>query len=534
MSESPNTALEALKIITNFLSDNSLTIVLLVLLIICRTAISDFISRLYSFSYKDGDKKLGMEAAPPTEEKEKTHELRSVDKKPSPEEESPKIELKGKAWFYDMHKAFGEGRLNDAEASFKKYALDENDEIELEKNKALYLYLRFEECQDNLAIGELKDLARTAKNDDSKFSILRWLSYCFNSGMQYKEEIGLWRAAIKDIKSEPFKTNAIVNLAYALNNEGPSIEAKKLLVSHLSAAEADTQKATLYEALSIIEFSLGNKQISIYCKDKSLEFDVNNRDKLFSSAYEAGNENIDEISISNYTKLIRIDANNSTALNNLGVLASEAGLKIKAVDSYKRASDKNNTLAMANQGYFLLESGFADEAEKIAKEALAQEDPHKNVHSLLTAIDERKETQNKEWKELSKKSLEKQKIIRIFTEQYYFGNPKSLEGDWLASSVYPTTITLEDELINITWIDSAPSLAGGEYIVRLVGEVTGSTISCKYTRERTTNSPSTLLGIAGNTSKQCMGYISVRTGKIELYSTKLEDDFFLCLSRPNN
>jgi len=65
MNESPNTTIETLKILTEFFSDNSITIVLLVLIIINRDAISNFISRLTSFSFKKGDSKLGMVAVAP-------------------------------------------------------------------------------------------------------------------------------------------------------------------------------------------------------------------------------------------------------------------------------------------------------------------------------------------------------------------------------------------------------------------------------------------------------------------------------------
>ena len=320
MDESPNTMIEVFKITTDFLSNNSIFLVSLVLLIICRDAISNFISRLTSLSFKKGNSTLGMEAASPSNGKENTKELPSPDEKPSTEEKDSqvdKVERKEGGWFSEMHIAFGQKRFDDAEAIFKKYALDEKDEVKLEKNKTLYLYFRFEKAKDNKAIEELKDLARTAKTEESKFNSLEWLSFCFRNSLQYGKEIELWRSAIEETESESLKTRAIVNLAYVLNTEDKSTEAKKLIIERLSSTVDDTQKSSLYEVLSKIEQTLGNKSLSIYCKDKSLEFDVNNRDELFNSAYAASDGDIDEISISNYIKLIRIDEDNSTALNNL-------------------------------------------------------------------------------------------------------------------------------------------------------------------------------------------------------------------------
>lgn len=535
MNESSNTTIEALKIVTEFLSNNSITIVLLVLLVINREAISNFISRLTSFSFKKGDSKFGMNAVAPSDSNKTIKEFPSADEKPSPEDKESQVdEIEGKEgqWFSEMHRAFSEKRFDDADAAFKKYALDEKDELKLDKNKALYLYFRFDIAKDNNAVEELKNLTRRAKTEESKFNILMWLSFCLRNSMQYEKEIGLWRSALEETQSEALKTRATVNLAYALNKDDRSIEAKNILVKRLLNAADDAQKSSLYEALSLIEETLGNNSLSIYCKDKSLEFDANNRGELFNSAYAASNENIDEISISNYIRLIRIDDDNSTALNNLGVRAQEAGLKIKAVENYKMSSNYNNTLAMANQGYLLLDAGFTDEAECIAKKALELDDPHQNVHSLIAAISEKKQEQNNEWDKLREKSLDRQKIIRKYTEQYYIGNPDSLKGNWLVSNTYSTNITIEKDIIKATWNEPARALGGSSYEAELKGKVSGSTFEGKYTRMKSDNSPNTLLGLSGNTSQVCIGYISDDGTQIKIISTKLKDDFSLCLSRP--
>lgn len=102
---SPSTALEAFRIFIEFLSSNSKTIVILVLLFICRNAISSFVSRLTSLKYKSGESELGMEAAAPTQDKEKI-DLRTTDDKPSSEDKDAEIEKNEGDWFLAMEKAF--------------------------------------------------------------------------------------------------------------------------------------------------------------------------------------------------------------------------------------------------------------------------------------------------------------------------------------------------------------------------------------------------------------------------------------------
>jgi hypothetical protein len=141
MTDSPDTTIEALNIITGFLSDNSIAILVLVLLIIGRQAISSFISRLTSLSFRRGESELGLEAASPSDSAIQRENLESGVETPAPQKHSDEgnsIEQKAKDedWFSEMHTAFEDGRFEDAEKAFKEYALSESNEVMLEKNKA--------------------------------------------------------------------------------------------------------------------------------------------------------------------------------------------------------------------------------------------------------------------------------------------------------------------------------------------------------------------------------------------------------------
>lgn len=536
MATSTNTAIEALKIITSFFSDNSIIILLIVLLIICRKAVSNFIDRLTSLNFKGVGSELGLEAVAPEDTVSQEKGLHSAIEKPTSEDdEDSDIEDKAKEqdWFAEMRKAFNEGRLDDAEMVFKKYAIDEKDEIKIEKNKAIYFYFRFAKGKDNSAIASLEELAWSSKNEESKFSTLSWLSFCLRDSMQNKKEIKIWEKAAKETSSEKLVTRAIINLSSALNKENEPSKARKLLIERLSTLGDDEQKTGLYQALSRVELSLGNNVISVYCKDKSLEYDPNDREELFNTAYSASDEGVDEISISNYIKLIRIDSDHSTALNNLGVRAQKAELKYKAVENYKKSSNLKNTLAMANQGYLLLDAGFTEEAERIAKSALEIEDPHENIYSLLSAINEKKNEQDSKWKRLSEKSLERQKMIRSYTEQFYLGNANDLEGDWQVSEAITINIKLSKESLNATWLETSAALGGqSSYTIGLKGKVSGSTFSGTYTRKENSDSPPVgFLGLANDKNVSCIGYISDGGNKMNVISSTSNEVFSLSLSR---
>lgn len=534
MNETPNAVVEITKILTGFITDNSIAILFAILLIICKDAISNFISRLISLSYKKGDSEIGFNAVAPVENKDpRNNELSKAEEKPIILDSESEIDGKAKEenWFFEMHTAFSDGNIELAETIFKKYALDEKDEINLEKNKSIYLYFRFSKGKDNSAIAGLEELVRTAKTEESKIESLEWLSLCLKDSLQIKKEISLWQQALDSFKTESILTKAIVSLASVLDRDEQSHVARHILIERLSAIEDDEQKALLYYALSKTEESLGNKTASVYCKDKALEYDPNNRDELFNLAYFAGNEKIDDISLSNYLKLIRIDSQNSMALNNIGVRAQEAGLKIKAIENYKEAAINKNTLAMANQGYLLLDAGFTEEAEEIAKKALGMENIHPNVHSLIAQISERKKTQITEWDKLSEKSFNRQKLIRLFTEQSYLGNSKDLEGFWFTHDKTPINIVIKNNELESSWEEPVLGLTGVKYTIKIAGQVSGSTFTGKCTKNKNSDAPYALLGLPESYSHDCIGFLSEDNGKITVISQKLKDDFSLKLTR---
>ena len=446
-------------------------------------------------------------------------------------------EVQEQNWWPKTTTAFDEGRVDDAKDIFNDYAFKEQDSLKLQWNKTLFLYLLFTEGKDNSAIEQLENLANASTNDKSKYKTLKWLSFCLRDGSQTDKEIEIWRKSINSFRSGNIITNASVDLAYALDRAGNVREAKDLLVSRLESVSTSEEKAKIYSALSQIEKSLGNNRLAIYCKDKSLELDPNNRDELFNAAYNASKEGVDDLSISNYITLLRIDENNSIALNNLGVQAKEADLQLKAVEKYKKASSYDNTLAMANQGFLLVNSGFLEEAEVIAKKALQMENPHENVHLLFTRISKLKKEQDEKWDKLISKSMERQKFIRNYTHAYYEGDNKNFDGDWETGNGNTITINVKEDELDATWQEHSGILSSEKYNVTLTGKVNNSAFLGQYKKikESEQSRRTTLLGLglSSNRDIACVGILSTDGSVFTLISENHKDDFSLALKRKN-
>lgn len=305
-----------------------------------------------------------------------------------------------------------------------------------------------------------------------------------------------------------------------------------MLTSRLNAISTQEEKSKIFAALSQVEKSLDNNKLSIYCKDKSLEFDPNNRDELFNAAYQASEENVDEISISNYITLLRIDRDNSIALNNLGVRAQEAKLMIKAVEKYKESSSYNNTLSMANQGYQLLNAGFVEEAETIARKAVQMEAPHENVYSLLSRISELQKEQDSKWKDLIDKSIARQKFIRNYTEAYYVGMLNNFDGSWDTGNGNIVSITISDDKLQVSWQESIGALTKVLYKVEISGKIAKSSFQGRYKKTKESGQEyAGLLGLSSNKDIACIGILSDDGSTICLVAEDYKNDFSMVLKR---
>lgn len=533
MTESSGITLESLKIISNLLSENAIYIFLAIVLTVYRVAISGFISRLVSLNFTNGDSSLGLQAATLPKEigvAQAQNDSNEASIKNDIITHADENKERNPGWISSLYDAFLDGKFEDADKIFKEYALEEKNENELHEKKSYYLYCRYKFAGDDSALQELENLCALIKSDELKFSCLEWLSFGLLESLQYEKCISMWDSFIKIATNEYIKTKTIINMAHAISKNGNPNEAKAHLSNRLSNILDAKQQSILYRALSEIEKTLGNDLISVYCKDKSLEFDVNNKSELFQSAYAASNENSKAISISNYARLAYIDNKNDIAFNNLGVEAKEAKIDIVGIDSYKKSTALNNTLAMSNQGYALLHAGFSEEAEELANKAIALGNPHNNIYALKTDIEKTKERQYKEWIKIKDTCKSKQKELRKYTEQYYKGEPISLEGEWLVNGEFNTLLSIKDDSIEGSWVERIIGTSSSTCTVKLTGKTSGSTLTA--TLKRINNEkPSGLLSFSSKPEQLCIGYLSDDKNTLTLTSEKMDDNFHQVLSR---
>jgi tetratricopeptide (TPR) repeat protein len=531
MNHSPSTALSIFNSFLELISNNSYLVTTVILAFIFRKPLSNLITRITSFSYKNGDSTIGLNASTNKESVGAVLQVPEPDEKPHHEDDSFAEESTDN-WYVGMQNALHRFSFDEADEIIRLHVLTLDGDSDKADVMGFYLFSKYEKKADPAIFEELEELARVAKTDAIRFQILMWIDTILVRNSDQSKLIEFITKLLKDLNSTQLRFQIIATLATALNTDEKSDEAHALVIENLRnfKSEDESQKFFLYSALSIIERTLGNNSLAVYSKDKSLEYAENNNDGLFDAAYSAGNEDIDEISICNYSKLIRFDSKNGGALNNLGVKAQEADLNIIAIANYKKSAEEKHSLAMANKGYALLKAGFADEAESIAKEAIELGDPHKNIYSLMTAIEEGKDKQAKLWDKLLEKAETRHKLVRQYTEQYYTGSPNTLVGDWMVGDKYYVSTIVEHDTFTTSWTGKNLNSSSNEFNAKLSGKVTGSTFKGHYTMVGG-NKGLTTLSFDGNITHSCIGFISHDGRQITIISAKFEDEFSLTLSK---
>ncbi|MEZ9763518.1 hypothetical protein AB4278_11455 [Vibrio splendidus] len=511
MSEVSDQDTDNLLIFTNFISDNMIWIVILVIIVVYRKGFSDLLTRLTGFDLSNGNSKVGVQAAAPSITS--TNESKAIEQTDSsqdvPEETTIHVKPDEKDWFPAVNQALDIDDLTKAEAIFEMYKVEEKDPKKLFKSKCVFQYLMYRRgnvSNSLLLLEQLTDkIEDEDKDEDHRFYCLIWLSWALSETEQFEKEIALWTKALNKFESESFKVKVVVELALAYKNNNQLDPAKKVLLDTLTSTNASKNISVLFVSLSAIEEKLGNVLHATFCLDKAVEYNPENLDGMFNAAYSASNNKAPELAICNYNLLTKVSPNNALALNNLGVATSEAGLTIKSVENYRLAAQKENTLAMSNQGYSLLNAGFIDEAEEIADKALKLENTHTNIFDLKSRIEEKRKEEKKKWEELLSNSTKQQVNIRKYTDKYYQGKLSELVGTWVLNKSIEIKIE-SGNILNVEW-ETALELLGQKFQCEVTGSIHNATFTGVFSKKPLGRTSQNLFFDQQDRSIECFGYV---------------------------
>lgn len=147
------------------------------------------------------------------------------------------------------------------------------------------------------------------------------------------------------------------------------------------------QEIQLLRALQKIAETTKDDNTNVSVMERILDLNPDDNDARFSLAYKYAQLGNKELALLHYLK-IPVRERSAVAWNNLGVAYDALAMSSKSVDSYRKAEEAGETLAMSNLAYKLMGAGFLSEAQELCDRALKANDYHKNVGLAAARVKE--------------------------------------------------------------------------------------------------------------------------------------------------
>ena len=321
--------------------------------------------------------------------------------------------------------------------------------------KCYYYYLWYKRG-DSSAIAELEKL--TEKEESAQLAYF-FIGRAYEDFGEYSKAMKAYDSAAINSTEPTEKANCIVKKASCLFEDGKTDEAFSVIMREISSSRQEEAKEFLYIGLADLYEKSGDYELRALALEKAIEICPNNSDTTFKVAYSYSKKNFTSLSLLHYNKLLSVDIRNPAALNNIGVAYDELKMPLLSVSFYRKAEEENNTLAMANLAYRLLNSGFKQEASDILDKAKRQEDAHPNVARAIAALSEKEEQESEAEKSILTSAAEQQKFFRSFAEAYFAETvkPAVFNGAWKFPDGIEVKITADDTgFLQAAWEQVSP------------------------------------------------------------------------------
>lgn len=499
--------------------------------LIFRKPFINFVNKLERLKYNKGDSCLEATITPSTEiniEKTITQSttIKTIDEPTIDRVDDNNGDTQTTNWTDGVNFELKKGNIDGARNIFEQAHKDYSSEKEIYMEKSTFLYLVYEKTYKEEILNELEKHIENAKTEEQTTDASSWYVMCLEMTKQYKSSISFLLEKLQTLKEPEQITCMIVTLAdtYLLDSEPES--AQKIITQRLQEKLSNKDYSRLYKKLSEIEDELGNDKNSALCLDKAVEYSPNDKELFFNSAYKASKNGFLAIEISNYDILTTIDPEHSLALNNLGVSADTVKLESIAARYFERASNLGSSLAMSNNGLKLFNAGLMNEAEKLAKKALEDKDPHKSAYTLLNNIKERKEKDSDKWANKKHNAFNMQKKLRTYTYCLYkMDKTKTLSSGWVVNDDTQAKLEMLDLKSFKIEFESTDKK------IYIVGSVENLSLNGVYIESAKSNENNSIFEKDQSKSIPVYGYYNQEDDKLVFFPQKLDAELDLVLSR---
>lgn len=177
-------------------------------------------------------------------------------------------------------------------------------------------------------------------------------------------------------------SDAIIQFHKAKNQS--RLESTLAELRSLSITDPSLESILTRSMQSIVEAEI-DEPFTIALLERHLELNPDDYDARFQLAFKQSSAGNEAISLYHYYK-ISSGERSSMAWNNIGATAEQLGLPARSVAAFTRAAEMDETIAMSNLGFQLLNIGFVELAREQCRNALKHPKPHPNVGALIAAL----------------------------------------------------------------------------------------------------------------------------------------------------
>jgi len=294
----------------------------------------------------------------------------------------------------------------------------------------------------------------------------------------------------------------------------------------------DRALCILFNKLGSLQKENGNKLLAAIAYEKALQFQPDDKTILFSAAYAQSQANFPYLSYFNYDTLITLSPDSDWGYNNIGVQAANLGMQGTSVQYYRRAIEKNNTLAMANIAYLYINQGFYEEANAILKKALEYEEPHQSVSSALSELEKKKQDEQEVRKETWDKATKQRNFIQLFSEARFLASTALYDRseNWCTDNKTTIELVKRGDIIDSSWEQTAGALPSKPRKHIINASVVNRALTGKYTIEASIGH--TLFGYEPSKERNFIAYFTSDLLELNMMFLDKDEPMFMKLVKP--
>jgi tetratricopeptide (TPR) repeat protein len=333
-----------------------------------------------------------------------------------------------KSTWLDVLNLLGTGELEGALGAFRELQSEVSNEDEKLRNEVVFAFWRLTRAHDTKAVS---DLEKFAEDNRVKSLALRFLAFRKREAGIYDEALALYDQSREAATNEEDRAAATIGGARTLMHLDRRDEAVRRLMEAVSGASTDGEREDYFVEIAEI-FKKGGEWLNrALALEKAIEMAPESAARRFDAGYAYSQADREDLALIHYAGTLELNPDDTTARNNIGVAYENLDMPIKAVESYRRASDAGETLASANLGNRFLNAGFVKEARAILEPSVSVPEAHPNVATNLASTIRRAEQEDEREEKVQSEAIQDRDFLRRYADAYLVARDSpDLSGTW--------------------------------------------------------------------------------------------------------